>query len=88
MMLKLAAEYPEYADSAKKVQLVETTSAAYYGKGPYSEPLSSLRIVTVMPSLVTKPDNWAVESPSRSAASRRRPPQAATTSRTDATQNG
>ncbi|HJV88338.1 MAG TPA: bifunctional UDP-4-keto-pentose/UDP-xylose synthase [Noviherbaspirillum sp.] len=33
MMLKLAAEYPEYADSAKKVQLVETTSAAYYGKG-------------------------------------------------------
>jgi nucleoside-diphosphate-sugar epimerase len=33
MMLKLAAEYPEYADSAKKVQLTETTSAAYYGKG-------------------------------------------------------
>lgn len=33
MMLKLAAEYPEYAESAKKVQLVETTSAAYYGKG-------------------------------------------------------
>ena len=33
MMLKLAAEYPEYAESAKKVQLVETSSAAYYGKG-------------------------------------------------------
>jgi nucleoside-diphosphate-sugar epimerase len=33
MMLKLAAEYPEYAESAKKVQLIETTSAAYYGKG-------------------------------------------------------
>ena len=33
MMLKLATEYPEYADSAKKVQLVETTSASYYGKG-------------------------------------------------------
>lgn len=33
MMLKLAAEYPEYAESAKQVQLVETTSAAYYGKG-------------------------------------------------------
>lgn len=33
MMLKLAAEYPEYAESAKKVKLVETTSAAYYGKG-------------------------------------------------------
>ncbi|WP_019140707.1 bifunctional UDP-4-keto-pentose/UDP-xylose synthase [Noviherbaspirillum massiliense] len=33
MMLKLAAEYPEYASSARKVQLVETTAAAYYGKG-------------------------------------------------------
>jgi len=33
MMLKLATEYPEYAESAKKVQLIETTSAAYYGKG-------------------------------------------------------
>ncbi len=33
MMLKLAGEYPEYRDSAKKVKLVETTSAAYYGKG-------------------------------------------------------
>ena len=33
MMLRLAAEYPEYADAAKKVQLIETTSAAYYGKG-------------------------------------------------------
>lgn len=33
MMLKLAAEYPEYAESAKKVELLETTSAAYYGQG-------------------------------------------------------
>lgn len=33
MMLSLAAEYPEYAESAKKVQLVETSSEAYYGKG-------------------------------------------------------
>ena len=33
MMLELAAEYPEYAESAKKVQLVETSSGAYYGKG-------------------------------------------------------
>ncbi|MGC7960615.1 bifunctional UDP-4-amino-4-deoxy-L-arabinose formyltransferase/UDP-glucuronic acid oxidase ArnA, partial [Salmonella enterica] len=28
MMLKLAAEYPEYAETAKQVKLVETTSAA------------------------------------------------------------
>jgi nucleoside-diphosphate-sugar epimerase len=33
MMLALAAEYPEYADSAKQVRLVETTSGAYYGAG-------------------------------------------------------
>jgi nucleoside-diphosphate-sugar epimerase len=33
MMLDLAAEYPEYRESAKKVELVETSSGAYYGKG-------------------------------------------------------
>ncbi|HZP13217.1 MAG TPA: bifunctional UDP-4-keto-pentose/UDP-xylose synthase [Nevskiaceae bacterium] len=33
MMLKLAAKYPEYRDSAAKVKVVETTSAEYYGKG-------------------------------------------------------
>jgi nucleoside-diphosphate-sugar epimerase len=33
MMLKLAAEYPEYADGAKKVKIVETSSGAYYGAG-------------------------------------------------------
>ncbi|NOU00684.1 MAG: bifunctional UDP-4-keto-pentose/UDP-xylose synthase, partial [Gallionella sp.] len=33
MMLKLANEYPEYQALAKQVKIVETTSAAYYGKG-------------------------------------------------------
>jgi nucleoside-diphosphate-sugar epimerase len=33
MMLELAAEYPEYAEMAKQVELVETTSGAYYGTG-------------------------------------------------------
>src|SRR5450830_624885 len=33
MMLTLAAEYPEYAEGAKHVKLVETTSTAYYGAG-------------------------------------------------------
>jgi nucleoside-diphosphate-sugar epimerase len=33
MMLALAAEYPEYRESAKQVKLVETSSGAYYGKG-------------------------------------------------------
>ncbi|ALS62170.1 MULTISPECIES: bifunctional UDP-4-keto-pentose/UDP-xylose synthase [Pandoraea] len=33
MMLKLAGEFPEYAETAKKVQIVETSSDAYYGTG-------------------------------------------------------
>jgi len=33
MMLALAAEYPEYADTASQVKIVETTSGAYYGSG-------------------------------------------------------
>jgi nucleoside-diphosphate-sugar epimerase len=32
-MLALAAEYPEYRDNAKKVQLIDTTAGEYYGKG-------------------------------------------------------
>ena len=33
LMLKLAAEYPEYAAGLSKVKVVETTSGEYYGKG-------------------------------------------------------
>jgi nucleoside-diphosphate-sugar epimerase len=33
MMLALAAEYPEYRDTAKQVRLVDTSSGAYYGTG-------------------------------------------------------
>ncbi|HKE40895.1 MAG TPA: bifunctional UDP-4-keto-pentose/UDP-xylose synthase [Casimicrobiaceae bacterium] len=33
MMIDLALTYPEYRDSAKQVELVETTADAYYGKG-------------------------------------------------------
>lgn len=33
MMLDLALSYPEYRRLAKRVELVETTSAAYYGEG-------------------------------------------------------
>ena len=33
MMLDLALTYPEYRDTAKQVKLVDTTAAAYYGKG-------------------------------------------------------
>ena len=33
MMLTLAKEYPEYRDAAQHVQLIDTTSQAYYGAG-------------------------------------------------------
>jgi nucleoside-diphosphate-sugar epimerase len=33
MMLKLAADYPEYRASAKKVKLVKVSAGQYYGKG-------------------------------------------------------
>ncbi len=33
MMLELAKSYPEYADSAAKVQMIETSSGQYYGEG-------------------------------------------------------
>ena len=33
MLLELAAGFPEYRDAARRVQLIETTSGAYYGKG-------------------------------------------------------
>jgi nucleoside-diphosphate-sugar epimerase len=33
MMLDLALTYPEYRDTAKQVKLVDTSAAAYYGKG-------------------------------------------------------
>jgi nucleoside-diphosphate-sugar epimerase len=32
-MLNLAAKFPEYAESAKKVKLIDVTSQDYYGKG-------------------------------------------------------
>lgn len=33
MMLALAAQYPEYRETAAKVEMIETTSGEYYGKG-------------------------------------------------------
>ena len=33
MMLDMARKYPEYKESAEKVEMLETTSAEYYGKG-------------------------------------------------------
>ncbi len=33
MMLELAKTYPEYRESASRVEVLETTSGDYYGKG-------------------------------------------------------
>jgi len=33
MMLTMAARYPEYRDTARRVRLVKTTATRYYGKG-------------------------------------------------------
>ena len=33
MMLDLALAYPEYKETARRVRIVETTSAEYYGQG-------------------------------------------------------
>ena len=33
MMLELAAAYPEYADGARRVRIVDTSAGAYYGEG-------------------------------------------------------
>jgi hypothetical protein len=32
-MLRLAADYPEYAEGARRTTLVETSSGTFYGKG-------------------------------------------------------
>src|SRR5882724_3441943 len=45
MMLKLALEYPEYRGNAKKVRLVNTTAAQYYGKG-YQDVQNRVPLIT------------------------------------------
>ena len=55
MMLKLAAEYPEYRDNAAKVKLVETTSGAYYGEGYQDVQNRVPKITNTMKDLDWKP---------------------------------
>jgi hypothetical protein len=62
MMLELAAEYPEYADSAQKVNIVETSSGAYYGAGYQDVQNRVPKIQNTMDDL-----NWAPITPMREA---------------------
>ena len=55
MMLRLAREYPEYRDNAKKVKLVKTTSDQYYGKGYQDVQNRVPRIAGTMKDLGWRP---------------------------------
>ena len=55
MMLELAANIDEYKDSAKQVQLVETTSGAYYGNGYQDVQNRVPKIANTMEELGWKP---------------------------------
>ncbi len=50
-MLRLAAELPEYADGARSVKLVETSSGAYYGAGYQDVPNRVPKIANTMTEL-------------------------------------
>jgi nucleoside-diphosphate-sugar epimerase len=55
MMVKLALEYPEYRDAAKKVKMVRTSSGAYYGKGYQDVQNRVPKITNTMRDLGWKP---------------------------------
>jgi nucleoside-diphosphate-sugar epimerase len=56
MMLALANAIPEYKVNAGKVQLVETTSADYYGKGYQDVQNRVPKITNTMQDLGWKPE--------------------------------
>jgi nucleoside-diphosphate-sugar epimerase len=55
MMLDLAMKYPEYAATAKKVKLVDTTADRYYGKGYQDVQNRVPKIANTMADLGWKP---------------------------------
>ncbi|MCP1117665.1 bifunctional UDP-4-keto-pentose/UDP-xylose synthase [Robbsia andropogonis] len=55
-MLALAAEFPEYRDGAKSVQVVETSSGAYYGTGYQDVQHRVPKIDNTMHELGWKPE--------------------------------
>jgi nucleoside-diphosphate-sugar epimerase len=55
MMVKLALEYPEYRDAAKKVKMVRTSSGSYYGKGYQDVQNRVPKITNTMRDLGWKP---------------------------------
>ncbi|MCX7891937.1 MAG: bifunctional UDP-4-keto-pentose/UDP-xylose synthase [Burkholderiales bacterium] len=55
MMLDLAMKYPEYAPTARKVKLVDTTAERYYGKGYQDVQNRVPKIANTMADLGWKP---------------------------------
>ncbi len=55
MMLDLAMKYPEYAPSARRVKLVDTTAERYYGKGYQDVQNRVPKIANTMADLGWKP---------------------------------
>ena len=55
MMVKLAFDYPEYRANAKKVKLVDTSAAQYYGKGYQDVQNRVPKIANTMKELAWKP---------------------------------
>ncbi|MHB1676744.1 MAG: bifunctional UDP-4-keto-pentose/UDP-xylose synthase [Sulfuriferula sp.] len=56
MMLDMAKKYPEYSDSAAKVNIVETTAVDYYGKGYQDVQNRVPKIDNTMQDLDWKPE--------------------------------
>jgi nucleoside-diphosphate-sugar epimerase len=55
LMLDLARQYPEYAESVAKVKVLETTSAEYYGKGYQDTSTACPRSPTPWPTSTGRP---------------------------------
>ncbi len=55
LMLDLARQYPEYAESVAKVKVLETTSAEYYGKGYQDTQHRVPKIANTMADLAWEP---------------------------------
>jgi nucleoside-diphosphate-sugar epimerase len=55
MMVELALAYPEYRSSAKKVRIVRTTAARYYGEGYQDVQNRVPKIANTMKDLDWKP---------------------------------
>ena len=54
MMLAMAGQYPEYRENAKRVKLVNTTAAGYYGAGDREVQNCVLKIENIMQQLAWK----------------------------------